>query len=225
MPNILTSTTAEFALRLVIDLVFVSLLIRGVYYRSYRRSDLFLTFFAFNLVIFLIAYVLNSVEMTMGAAFGLFAVFSMLRYRTEGISATDMTYLFLGIAMGLMMAVSGAGMLGLVGIGTILLLAVLLLESGWMVRRELRQEVYYDRIELVDARRRPQLIEDLRARTGLNIHRVELQEIDLVRDSSKLVVYYDARNPQAPARPAVPAAPPETMPAADTLGYEALVAG
>jgi hypothetical protein len=136
-----------------------------------------------------------------------------------------MTYLFLGIAMGLMMAVSGAGVLGLVGIGTILLLGVMLLEGGWMVRRELRQEVYYDRIELVDARRRPQLIEDLRARTGLNVHRVEFQEIDLVRDSAKLVVYYDARNPQAPAKPIVPAMPAGTTPASGAVEYEALIAG
>ena len=69
--------------RLAIDLVCAILLIRGVYYRTYRHAELFLTFFSFNLVIFLIAFVLNSAELSMGAAFGLFAVFSMLRYRTE----------------------------------------------------------------------------------------------------------------------------------------------
>src|SRR5215213_9712988 len=95
-----------FLIRLALDLACVFILMRGIYYRTYHRTDLFLTFFSLNLVIFLIAFVLNSAEMSMGAAFGLFAVFSMLRYRTEGISATDMTYLFLGNALGLMLAVS-----------------------------------------------------------------------------------------------------------------------
>jgi hypothetical protein len=178
--------------RLIIDLACMLVLIRVIYYRTYHRSDLFLTFFSFNLVIFLIAFVLNSTEMSMGAAFGLFAVFSMLRYRTEGISATDMTYLFLGIALGLMLAVSGAGVAGLAAIGTIVLACTFLLESGVLAKRELKQEVVYDRIELVDGRRRGELLEDLRARTGLNVHRVRVEEIDLLKDSAKLVLYYQS---------------------------------
>src|SRR5690606_17998395 len=95
-----------FLLRLSIDLVAVAILVRGIYYRSYGRSDFFLPFFALNLIIFLVSFVLNRVEISLGAAFGLFAVFSMLRYRTEGISTTDMTYLFTGIALGLLIAIS-----------------------------------------------------------------------------------------------------------------------
>jgi hypothetical protein len=179
-------------LRLAIDLACMLLLIRGIYHRTYRRTDLFLTFFSFNLVIFLIAFVLNSTEMSMGAAFGLFAVFSMLRYRTEGISATDMTYLFLGIALGLMLAVSGAGAAGLALIGGIVLVSTFALESGVLAKRELRQEVVYDRVELVDGRRRAELLEDLRQRTGLNVHRVQVEAMDLLKDSAKLVLYYHA---------------------------------
>jgi hypothetical protein len=185
---------AGFFLRLLIDLACVFVLVRVIYYRTYRRADLFLTFFSFNLVIFLIAFVLNSVEMTLGAAFGLFAVFSMLRYRTEGISTIDMTYLFLGIALGLIMAISDAGWLQLVLIGAIVLAFTQILEGGWLTRRELRQEVLYDRIDLVDPRARGEMMRDLRARTGLNIHRVEIEAIDLLRDSARIVVYYPARD-------------------------------
>jgi hypothetical protein len=187
-----------FLLRLAIDLACVFVLIRVIYFRAYGRADLFLTFFSFNLVIFLIAYVLNSVEMSLGAAFGLFAVFSMLRYRTEGISTTDMTYLFLGIALGLIMAVSDAGWVQLVMVGAVVLGLTQLLEGGWLTRREIRQHVHYDRIELVDARERAALLEDLRARTGLNIHRVEVQEIDLLRDAARLAVYFYADDEVAP---------------------------
>ena len=77
----------KFFVRLLVDVLTTTILIRLIYYRIYRRTDLFLTFFGFNFVIFLITYLLNKVQMSMGAAFGLFAIFSMLRYRTEGLSA------------------------------------------------------------------------------------------------------------------------------------------
>ena len=189
----LMSLQGGFLPRLVIDLVCVILLIRGIYYRAYKHADLFLTFFAFNLTIFLLAFVLHGAQLSMGAAFGLFAVFSMLRYRTEGISTTDMTYLFLVIALGLIMAISDAGALQLGLIGVTLLVCIQLLESGWLAKRELRQQVLYDNIELVKAQARGELLEDLRERTGLNIHRVEVQEIDLLKDAAKVTVYYYAK--------------------------------
>jgi hypothetical protein len=187
-----------FLTRLAIDLTCVFVLVRVIYYRTYRRADLFLTFFSFNLVIFLIAFVLNSVEMTLGAAFGLFAVFSMLRYRTEGISTVDMTYLFLGIAMGLMMAISSAGPLGLLAIGAILLTVTQILEGGWLTRREFRQEVLYDRIDLVNANARAAMIQDLRQRTGLDITRVSVEEIDLLKDAARVSVYHSGAAAPAP---------------------------
>ena len=95
----------KFFVRLLVDVLTTTILIRLIYYRIYRRTDLFLTFFGFNFVIFLITYLLNKVQMSMGAAFGLFAIFSMLRYRTEGLSAKDMTYLFIVISVGLISAI------------------------------------------------------------------------------------------------------------------------
>lgn len=189
----------DFLVRLAIDLVCVFVLVRLIYHRAYGRADLFLTFFSFNLAIFVIAFVLNSAEMSMGAAFGLFAVFSMLRYRTEGISATDMTYLFLGIAIGLIMAIGTVGTPVLAGIGALLVGSTLVFESGVLSRRELRQDVLYDNIKLVGAEARDELIADLKARTGLCVHRVELQEIDLVRDSAKLAIFYYTQG-KAPRR-------------------------
>ena len=180
------------AARLAIDLACVAVLIRGIYYRHYGRADLFLTFFSFNLVIFLITFLLNKVQMTLGAAFGLFAVFSMLRYRTEGISAKDMTYLFLVIALGLLMAIGGGGWTGLALAGASVIACTLLLEGDWLTRRELSQTVLYENIALVGAEARSDLIGDLRRRTGLDVHRVDVQEIDFLRDAARLTVYYYA---------------------------------
>ena len=182
----------DFATRLAIDLVAVTALVRGVYFTRYRRGDLFLTFFAFNLVVLLITRSLNSAEMTLGAAFGLFAVFSMLRYRTEGISAKDMTYLFLVIALGLVMAIAGGGWPALLLIGAALVGGTALLEGNLVTRREHAQPVHYDDIRLVGPGSRQELIGDLRARTGLDVHRVEVQEIDLLRDAARLTVCYHA---------------------------------
>lgn len=180
----------KFVSRLLINVATTMVIIRGIYYRYYKRADLFLTFFSFNIVIFLITFLLNKVEMTMGAAFGLFAVFSMLRYRTENISAKDMTYLFIVIAIGLIMAVSRGGWYELMLVGGIFILFTLLLESNWLIRREFSQQIFYEKIELLHLEKRKEMIEDLKARTGLNIHRVELQEIDLLKDAARITVYY-----------------------------------
>ena len=180
-----------FFIRLGIDLITTFLLIKVIYFRNYKRSENLLTFFALNVVLFLITFLLNKVEMTMGAAFGLFAVFSMLRYRTENISTKDMTYIFVVIATGLVMAVSKGGWPVLSLMGVIIVGLMALLESGWLIKKESSQEVHYDRIELVSANRRDELIEDLKNRTGLNVTRVEILYIDLLKDSARLMVYFN----------------------------------
>ena len=180
----------KFLLRMMINITTTLVIIRGIYYRYYKRADLFLTFFAFNIVIFLITFLLNKVEMTLGAAFGLFAVFSMLRYRTENISAKDMTYLFIVIAIGLITSVSRGEWEELMLIGGIFILFTLLLESNWLIRREFSQQVFYEKIELVHLEKRKEMIADLKERTGLNIHRIEMQEIDLLKDAARITVYY-----------------------------------
>jgi hypothetical protein len=178
------------AVRLLIDLACAALLVRGIYFRYYGRSDLFLTLFSFNISIFLITYLLNGVNLTMGAAFGLFAVFSMLRYRTDTISARDMTYLFLVIAVGLITSVSQVTWAALALLCAIVLVMTMVLESNILARRELPQRIEYEHVGLVAPDKRPELIADLRARTGLNIHRVVVEDIDLVRDTARLTAYY-----------------------------------
>ncbi|MFM8806567.1 MAG: DUF4956 domain-containing protein [Sphingomonadales bacterium] len=180
----------KFVVRFAIDLITTFIIVRLIYYYHYRKTDLFLTFFAFNVSIFLITFLLNKVEMTLGAAFGLFAVFSMLRYRTENISAKDMTYLFIVIAVGLVMAISKGGWDELGLIGAILVLMMAVLESDRVVRRERFHDVTYDRIELIGPERRSELINDLKLRTGLEIIRIEIGNIDLLRDTARITIFY-----------------------------------
>lgn len=184
----------KFFVRLCVDLLTTTILVRFIYYRIYRRTDLFLTFFGFNLVIFLITYLLNKVQMSMGAAFGLFAVFSMLRYRTEGLSAKDMTYLFIVISMGLISAIIKGSWDELGLVNGMVLLSVWLLEGNLLIKRELTKTVQYDRIELILPERRAELLQDLQARTGLAIHRIEIQTMDFLKDSALIMIFYYQTN-------------------------------
>lgn len=180
----------DLAIRLAIDFLCAFVLVRFVYYRIYRRTDLFLTFFSINLTIFLLTFMLDRVKMSIGAAFGLFAVFSMLRYRTEGLSAKDMTYLFLLIALGLLMGVGKGGPITMLALGTTVIVSTALLEGGWLTKRVHSQEVLYENLKLIHPASRAALIEDVRTRTGLDVQRVDVREIDFVKDAARLTVYY-----------------------------------
>lgn len=182
--------SSKFFIRLFIDLASVFVLIRLIFYKNYKKADQYLTFFAFNLVIFLITYLLNKVEMSMGAAFGLFAVFSMLRYRTESISTKDMTYLFLVIAIGLLSAISKGGWDELALLNGIILTATFLLESNWLIKKEFTKNIVYDNINLITPEKRTELLTDLKKRTGFNVHRVEIQEIDFLKDATRMTIYF-----------------------------------
>ena len=186
------NSAPTFLIRFAIDIACTFVLVRVLYFRRYQRSDLFFTYFSFNLIIFLITFMLNGVELTMGAAFGLFAVFSILRFRTEGLSAKDMTYLFLVIAVGLIMAVAQVGWQALALMGATVIVFTWVLESNVLARRELAQNVLYEKIEMVNLAVRAELIEDLKRRTGLDVHRVDVREIDFVRDATRLTVYFYA---------------------------------
>jgi hypothetical protein len=182
--------TIQFLLRFAINIISVSILIRFIYFRNYRRTDMFLTYFGINVIIFLITYLVNKVEMSMGTAFGLFAVFSMLRYRTEGISAKDMTYLFLVIATGLITAISNGSWYELSIMCAILLLSIGLLEANFFIKKEITKEVVFDKIDLIHASKYQELLKDLQNRLGLPVHRVEINDVDLIKDAANITIFY-----------------------------------
>ena len=187
----------KYGIRLFIDLVSTYVLMQFIYFRFYKNKDLLFTYFVFNIVIFTISFLLNRVEISMGAAFGLFAVFSMLRYKTEEISIKDMTYLFLTIAIGIVSAVTRLKgvedvyeYLFLVSIISSMILVALMLESNWFMKQELFKTIYYEKIELIHPSKYDEFLEDLRSRTGIDIHRAEVQKIDFLRDTAQVKIYF-----------------------------------
>lgn len=193
----LQKISGKIFFRLLIDLVSVFLLVRVIYYPIYKHRELFFTYFIFNIVIFLISFLLNKVDLSMGAAFGLFAVFSMLRYKTEEIAIKDMTYLFLVIAIGLISAVTkikGASdnieYLFLIAINGVVLVITYLLESNLLMKKEMVKTILYENIELIRSGKQDELLADLKLRTGFNIHRYSVHKIDFLKDAAQIKVYY-----------------------------------
>lgn len=193
----LAKLSSKIGFRLLIDLVSVFILVRYIYYPIYGHREFFFMFVIFNLIIFLISFLLNKVELSMGAAFGLFAVFSMLRYRTENISIKDMTYLFLCIAIGLVCAVTkvkGAPdeyeYVFLIGVNSVVLIITYLLESKVFLRKEMIKTIVYENIELIQSDKKEELLADIRKRTGINVHRVSVQQINFLKDTAQLKIYF-----------------------------------
>ena len=183
----------RFLIGLGVNLATVLILIGFLYYRNYHKNDLVFTFVIFNVVIFLLTYAFNHVKISMGAAFGMFAIFSMLRYRTEGISAKDMTYLFIVIATGLINAIQlDYAVLAFFNISIIVVTFVL--DGNILLKRQYSKIVLYEKIELIKPEFKEQLIEDLKVRTGLSITDVTVNKIDFLRDVAVLEVFYAKEN-------------------------------
>lgn len=193
----LAKMSSKMGIRLLIDLATIFVLIRLIYYPLYRQGEFFFMFAIFNIIIFFISFLLNKVDLSMGAAFGLFAVFSMLRYRTESISIKDMTYLFLCIAIGLVTAVTkikdtpdAQEYFFIAGLNVAILLITYVLESNNIIKKETTKLIMYENIELIQSHRREELLADLKIRTGLNVHRISIQRINFLKDSALIKIYY-----------------------------------
>ncbi len=180
----------KFFIRLGIDLLCMTILVRFVYFPIYKKKDFFFTFFLFNIIIFIVTFFLTKSDMSTGAAFGLFAVFSILRYRTENISTKDMTYLFLCIAIGLIGSVSKMSYPEQFFINSVMILVAFVLDGNLFLKSEMVKMIDYENIELIRPENKALLLEDLKKRTGLNVHDTELLKIDFVRDMAIMKIYY-----------------------------------
>ena len=179
----------RFFYGIAFDVVTMLLIFGLIYFPNYRNKEFMFTFFLFNIIIFIITFVLNKTNISMGAAFGLFAVFSMLRYRTEGISMKEMTYLLIAIALGLINAI-GLGLVPILVFNSIFVAFIFVLDHPMVFKQEVSKTVLYENIDLIRPENRDLLIEDLRKRTGINIHRISIMSIDFLKDATNITVYY-----------------------------------
>jgi uncharacterized protein DUF4956 len=178
--------------RFFLDLLFTVIAVRVVYSRLYLQRDYIFTYLLLNVVTFFVAYLLSESPIGLGSAFGLFAVFGILRYRTEAIQVRNLTYLFVVIGVALLNALTNdqISLVELVTVNTIIVGSVCVLEASSFSRREESRQVLYDRLDLLGPATQSQLLEDLRTRTHLPVERCVIGDVDLLRDSAGITVYY-----------------------------------
>lgn len=181
----------KFFIRLFIDLIFLILLIRGIYYVKYKNKAFFLPFVVFNVIIFLITYLLNKVDLSLGAAFGLFAVFGIMRYRSEDISIKNLTYLFIVIAIGLISAIAKGSWEEISLYNFIILSVVFFMESPLLWKSETSKLVIYDNLNNLKPENKHLFMEDMKNRLGYTIIKYEIERIDLLRDAAYIRVFYE----------------------------------
>ena len=183
----------DFLIRLLINMTAVLILIRLVYFRASGHRAYASSFILFGMGVFLVTSQLSKVDISLGFAFGLFAIFSMLRYRTESITIKEMTYLFLVIAMSLLSAVGGMEHEELALLLALVCVMAYITETSLVLPILEEQTVQYEKIENIRPERRAELLEDLRNRMGLDIRSVEINEINFLKDTAQLKVQYVPR--------------------------------
>jgi hypothetical protein len=183
------SLLSAFALNFLVAFIVV----RFIYYPTNKNKNSVFTFLAFNTIIFFVLSLLASTELSVGVGFGLFAIFSMLRYRTDAMPVRDMTYLFAIIALPTINAIlfKSDTMAILLLANSIIVSVLYVLERGWGFQYESTREILYDNVKMLKPENEELLLADLQGRTGLAVKRVEIGRVNLAKKTAELKIYYD----------------------------------
>lgn len=183
----------ELTLRLLLNLVTVIIVVRYIYFPVTRRKDYFFSYLITGVLVFLICFLLANVKLQIGFALGLFAIFGIIRYRTTTVPIKEMTYLFLVIGVSVINALANKKVsyaeLFLTNL-TIIFIA-LIGERFWLRKKEAFKNVLYEKPDLIRPEKRQELYADIKNRTGLPIIRIETGDVDYLRDSVELRVWYE----------------------------------
>lgn len=186
----------ELLIRFAFNAIVVTIIIHLLYYPKSRRKDYYFTFSLIAVSIFFLIFLLGGVKLKVGFALGLFAIFGIIRYRTESMPVREMTYLFVIIAISVINALASHLVQALVA-NVLFIGWIWLCESNKWIKHVACKLVLYDRPEMTAPERYEELLADLKARTGLDIERIEVGHIDFLRDTAMLKVYYNPVDPGA----------------------------
>ena len=185
-------TIIEILLSFGFNFLVTIAIVRGIYYPKTKDKDYIFTFLAFNTIIFFVLRLLSSIDLSVGFGFGLFAIFSVLRYRTKPIPIREMTYLFVIIALPVMnsILINENGFEQLLVANLLILLVLFAFEQGWGFQFVSSKQIIYEKIDLIQPEKHQLLLEDLRQRTGLPVSGFEIGSINLLKDTVKIDVFY-----------------------------------
>ena len=176
----------------IFNLAIITIIIRYIYYPVTKNKDYLFTYFLISLTVFLLCVLLDSVKLQLGFALGLFAIFGIIRYRTDPIPIKEMTYLFLVIGVSVVNALANKKIshAELVFANLMIVFVTFGMERIWLLKGESRKNVIYEKIELIVPERREELLADLKERTGIDIIRVEIRRIDFLKDTANIRIFY-----------------------------------
>ncbi len=178
--------------RLFINLTFLTIIIRFIYYPFSKRKDFVFTYYLISLIVFFLCFALKKFEMDLGMALGLFAIFGILRYRTDAISQKEVTYLFVVIGISVINALANKKMsyAEIMGVNVIIVGVLVLIERYWSLKQEESKSIIYENIENIKPENYAILKSDLENRTGLIINRITIGEVNFLRDTAKVTIFY-----------------------------------
>ncbi len=167
-------------------------IIKLIYHRDHTKNDFVFTYFMFNSLIFFFAFLLSTITINLGFAFGMFAVFAILRYRTDPIPIREMTYLFIVITIGVINALSQTDISydTLLFTNFALILLTYTLERYWQKEQLLQRNIVYEKIENIKPENKDALLADLKNRTGLDIVQFEIRKTNFLRDTANIRVFF-----------------------------------
>lgn len=185
----------DFGQRAAIDIIALLILVAFIYYPKHKNKDFIFTFVVFNIINFMICYLLGSTKIKIGFAFGLFAIFSIIRYRTIVVSIKDMGYFFVCVALGMLNSLASVqdNFVILITCNVVILILTFFLERLDFLKNENSKEIVYDKINLINPKYRMEMLDDLTERTGLPIHKVDIVSIDYLKDIALIKAYFYAK--------------------------------
>lgn len=191
VPLLEAQSLMNLLLRFAFNLLVSWVLVHFFYFRKNGRREYCLTFMAFSSAMFLLIFLMGSVNVQIGLTLGLFAIFGVIRYRTETVPVREMTYLFVIITVavinGLALNVSYAELL----LANVMLLALIGALEGWSAHRTLDNiTVTYDRIELITPERSAEMKADLEHRLGREVDHFRILKVNMLKDSASVTVYF-----------------------------------
>jgi hypothetical protein len=182
----------KLAFRLVINVIFMTIIIRYLYYPITKRKDYLFTYYLIGIITFFLCFGLKKLEIDTGMGLGLFAIFGIIRYRTDAIEIKEMTYLFLiiGISVTNALASSKISILEMALINFSVVGITYGLEYLWLLKHETRKTIIYEKIDLIRPEHYDEMKADLEKRTGLSINRFDIGKIDFLNDTAQVRIYY-----------------------------------
>ena len=181
-------------IRLCVNIVFITILIRFLYYAKTKRKDYLFTYYLIGTITFFLCFGLKKLDIDTGMGLGLFAIFGIIRYRTDAIEIKEMTYLFLIIGLSVVNALASNQLsvaeMALINIFMVVLTYIL--EFLWLMKHETRKTINYERIDLITPDKSSEMKNDIESRTGLSINRFEIGKIDFLNDTAQVRIFYYA---------------------------------